>query len=314
MTKYFDKLFISIVIPLYNKESSCWRSIKSVLRQTVCSWELIIINDGSTDRSREVVSEIILGDERIRIIDQVNMGVSAARNRGIKESKYEWIAFIDADDEWNASFIENILEVIHDHKDAEVVYTGWKYSNVEKTATVQSADEPVCVFDYFDYALRDKTIWSSCVAIQKKCFTNILFPVDEKINEDTAVWVQLAWTGKKIYFIPSELAVYHACPDKWKQRAAIYFNDRRPIDKLVFKLYSDVLMTGMIPKHMQKNAAKYFNLLYLDEVLTCIDLNNYLLAWLILVSKCHLSFNFSKYCKNIICLCVPRFVYLYIRR
>lgn len=87
---------ISIVIPLYNKEKAIKTTIYSVLCQTFVDYEVVIINDGSTDSSINVIQSI--HDKRIRIITQDNLGVSAARNRGIDEALGEWILFLDADD------------------------------------------------------------------------------------------------------------------------------------------------------------------------------------------------------------------------
>lgn len=88
---------ISIIIPLYNKATSIKRTIHSVLSQSYTDFELIIINDGSTDNSAEIVNKQFY-DKRIRYIYQDNAGVSSARNRGIKEAIGEWILFLDADD------------------------------------------------------------------------------------------------------------------------------------------------------------------------------------------------------------------------
>lgn len=93
-----NDIAFSIVIPLYNKEKSITTTINSVLNQTCGDFELIIVNDGSTDTSLEIVQSI--KDERIRIINQKNGGVSSARNQGIIEAKFDWIAFLDADDLW----------------------------------------------------------------------------------------------------------------------------------------------------------------------------------------------------------------------
>ena len=93
---------ISVVIPLYNKEKYIKRAIESVLNQTFQKFEIIVVNDGSTDKSAEIVQNI--KDPRIRLINQKNAGVSAARNRGIQEAKYEYIAFLDADDFWEKIF------------------------------------------------------------------------------------------------------------------------------------------------------------------------------------------------------------------
>lgn len=99
---------ISVVIPLYNKEKWIERCLRSVLAQTYDNLQIIIVNDGSTDRSLDVVE--CIEDERIQIIDQANGGVSSARNRGIEESQGEYIAFLDADDEWKAEHLHVLLE------------------------------------------------------------------------------------------------------------------------------------------------------------------------------------------------------------
>src|SRR5690606_27294669 len=88
----------SVVIPLYNKEANIRQTLESVLNQTCTDFGIVIGNDGSKDNSRDVV--LSMDDARIRLIDQENAGVSAARNRGIKEARGEWIAFLDADDLW----------------------------------------------------------------------------------------------------------------------------------------------------------------------------------------------------------------------
>ncbi|MDP8208206.1 MAG: glycosyltransferase family A protein [Candidatus Electryonea clarkiae] len=89
---------ISVVIPLYNKEQYIARAIQSVLSQTYNDFELIVVDDGSTDASAKVVEEF--NDPRQRLIRQPNAGECAARNRGIAESRTELIAFLDADDQW----------------------------------------------------------------------------------------------------------------------------------------------------------------------------------------------------------------------
>lgn len=89
-------IMVSVIIPVYNKEKSIFASVASVLSQTYTDFELLIVNDGSTDKSMFEVSKF--KDERIRIINQQNQGVSVARNKGISEAKGEWILFLDADD------------------------------------------------------------------------------------------------------------------------------------------------------------------------------------------------------------------------
>ena len=94
---------ISVIIPLYNKEDYISRAIDSVLRQTFKDFELIIVNDGSTDQGPGIARNF--HDRRIRVIDQQNSGEGAARNRGVAEARAELVAFLDADDEWESSFL-----------------------------------------------------------------------------------------------------------------------------------------------------------------------------------------------------------------
>ena len=90
---------ITVIIPLYNGEKYIRRSVESVLAQTYIHFELIVVDDGSTDSGGDVVKQIY--DPRLHLKHQINMGVSAARNKGIAEGKGKYFAFLDADDEWN---------------------------------------------------------------------------------------------------------------------------------------------------------------------------------------------------------------------
>ena len=91
----------SIVIPNFNTEKYIANTISSVLNQTFKNWELIIIDDGSTDTSVIVINQFIRKDSRIRLFRQKNLGVSTARNRGVSLSRNNFIAFLDSDDLWH---------------------------------------------------------------------------------------------------------------------------------------------------------------------------------------------------------------------
>jgi len=106
---------ITVIIPLYNKEKYIARALESVLAQTYRDFELLVIDDGSLDRSAEIVRGC--GDLRLRIISQANAGPGAARNRGIKESKAGLLAFLDADDEWMPEFLEKSLNALEANPD-----------------------------------------------------------------------------------------------------------------------------------------------------------------------------------------------------
>lgn len=119
----------SVVIPLYNKAHTIERTLRSVFAQTYQKFEVIVINDGSTDGGEEIVEKI--EDQRIRLISQENLGVSAARNRGIRESKYEWIAFLDGDDEWMPTFLEKIADTTWRYPSERIFGTLSKHVNNE---------------------------------------------------------------------------------------------------------------------------------------------------------------------------------------
>ena len=101
---------ISVVIPLYNKENSIRKTIYSVLQQTYDNFEILVINDGSTDGSLDIIKAI--KSDKIRIITQNNSGVSAARNRGITEAQFDWIAFLDGDDLWFENHLTEVTKMI----------------------------------------------------------------------------------------------------------------------------------------------------------------------------------------------------------
>ena len=124
---------ISVVIPLYNKERSIVSTIESVLSQTNKDWELIIVDDGSTDNSLNIVKEFIERidnrwiSDRFTIISQPNTGVSAARNAGIMAANSEYVAFLDADDLWAPNYLETLAILIQDYPNAGLYSLGSIY-------------------------------------------------------------------------------------------------------------------------------------------------------------------------------------------
>lgn len=110
---------ISVIIPLYNKESCIRRTLNSVLSQTFTNFEIIVVDDGSTDKSFEIVSEY-KKDSRLRIIQQENSGPGAARNKGIDASKCKYLAFLDADDEWLAEYLEKSKNILEKYPECDV--------------------------------------------------------------------------------------------------------------------------------------------------------------------------------------------------
>lgn len=107
-----NKLLVSIVVPIFNSENSLQACIESIIKQTYDNFELILINDGSTDKSETICKQYANLDQRIHYINQVNSGASAARNHGIKIAKGEWILFIDSDDYISKSYLLDLISLI----------------------------------------------------------------------------------------------------------------------------------------------------------------------------------------------------------
>ncbi len=113
---------VSVVIPLYNKAESVLAAVGSVLRQSYADFELIVVDDGSTDSSVSVV--VGIGDRRMRIVAQANAGPGAARNRGLGEALGEYVAFLDADDEWEPKFLELAVDALDRHPECAAWVSG----------------------------------------------------------------------------------------------------------------------------------------------------------------------------------------------
>jgi len=193
-----EEPLISVVIPLYNKEKYVRRAVDSVLAQSFRNFELIVVNDGSTDNSPAIVRQY--SDPRIRLIDQENRGVSAARNRGIRDAQGELIAFLDADDEWKSTFLETIKKLAANYPSAGLYVTSYRIvmpngrERDAKFRTVRPAYIGV-VQNYFGNAYRDAIVTSNTAVIAKRVFDTVGF-FDEGIRfgEDLLMWYKVALT------------------------------------------------------------------------------------------------------------------------
>ncbi len=137
---------ISVIIPAYNAERTIRETIESVQRQTFQDFELIVINDGSKDRTVELVQSI--NDERLKIFSYENGGLPVARNRGISRTTGEFIAFLDADDLWTPEKLELQLVALKQHPEAGVAYSWTCFMDVnEQGAAVSFLPSPPYSFE-----------------------------------------------------------------------------------------------------------------------------------------------------------------------
>lgn len=129
---------VSVIMPAYNSGSLIRRSIQSVIEQTYSNWELIVINDGSTDDTARIVSELCAQDERIRLITQENSGIGGSRNSGHYHASGEWLAYLDHDDLWSNDKLEKQMNVARMNPSYDVLFSGgWFFYNDDLTNLVE---------------------------------------------------------------------------------------------------------------------------------------------------------------------------------
>lgn len=202
----------SIIVPLYNKAPYVRKALDSIVSQTFRDWECIIIDDGSTDGSLEVVQEVKSQEPRaksVRIIRQPNSGVAAARNNGVKASHGEYVCFLDADDWWEPEFLAEIDRLIMEYPDAGIYCTNYIYYKPGKTHV--SLNVPTGYMNYPEVYLYDLTmpVCSSATCLPKKVFTEIGgFPLGIKLGEDFLLWAKTA-LRYKVAFCEKPLAYYN---------------------------------------------------------------------------------------------------------
>lgn len=188
---------VSVVIPLYNKGPYIARALNSVLAQTFQDFEVIVVDDGSTDNGAEIVRKFT--DPRIKLIQQENQGVSAARNRGIEASLAELIAFLDADDEWLPGFLKMVIGLRCRFPDAGAYATAvsTSYNGIIKRSRYRSVPSPNwegLITDYFRSAVfGDSILLSSSVVIPRDILLEMSgFIIGVKWGEDLDLWGRIA--------------------------------------------------------------------------------------------------------------------------
>lgn len=183
---------ISIVIPLYNKAHTITETLKSIFDQTFQEFEIIIVDDGSTDNGVNIIEELT-NDSRIKIIQQSNQGVSSARNRGVKESKYEYIAFLDGDDQWLPEYLTKMHQAIKSFPECGMFCcAGYvRDKGGEHLRLAQKYKNKIQKIDFFENP--GVFLHTSATIVSKSAFNNTNgFPIGMKRNQDFALFFTLA--------------------------------------------------------------------------------------------------------------------------
>ena len=241
-------MLFSIVIPLYNKQDSIVATLQSVLAQTYKNYEVIVVDDGSTDDSARVVKEFIdasrLSPLAFRLISQPNGGVSSARNRGIQEAKYEYIALLDGDDLWDEHYLEEQVKLIQDFPEAKM----WGINFAETSRGEMLRKLPTGLPDgyrgyvenYFQMSERVSDLFhSSAVVIQKKAFEGVGY-FDERIKyaEDCDMWFRIIATYP-VAFYDRMLVYYRQDSENRALHRKISLKDYLPFYVDKYRAYKD---------------------------------------------------------------------------
>ncbi len=206
-------MMFSIITPLYNKESYIARAVASVLAQTYTDWEWIIVDDGSTDHSlaeaQRCCAANAIGKSRIHIHSQANAGVAAARNKAVEQATGEYLCFLDADDWWEPTFLEEMAQLIHNYPNAGLYATNYVYYKPGKTHT--AVNLPTGYITYPQAYLHNVAmpVWTGAVAMPRRVFDEMGgFQAGVRLGEDFLLWAKTAM-HYPVAFLNQPLAYYN---------------------------------------------------------------------------------------------------------
>lgn len=184
-----NDVFVSIIIPVYNGEKYIKDTLNSILGQTYKNFEVIVIDDYSSDNTFSILNEYANKDNRIKIFkNDQNMGVSKTRNKAVELAKYNWIAFLDADDLWEKDKLEKQINLLINNQDSKLFYTGSKFIDDDG----KLYDFELSIPEKIEYKklLKQNLISCSSVLVLKDLFLKYKMQSD-KMHEDFALWLQI---------------------------------------------------------------------------------------------------------------------------
>lgn len=207
-----DKILISIIIPVYNVEDYIRECLDSIIIQKTNEFEVLCINDGSTDRSGNICEEYAQKDNRIKVVHKKNGGVASARNIGLKYARGKYISWIDPDDFISENWYEEISEVLYKNKDIDVVFfnfntfkdTKIKKWGYDKESKRMSGDEFLKELSA-DRKIQNQ-LWSK--VFKYDLFKGIVFPENLRTFEDYAVIYRILVKAETVYYLAKYLYFY----------------------------------------------------------------------------------------------------------
>lgn len=199
---------VSIIIPVYNANKYIEATVKTVMEQSYENWELLLVDDGSTDGSTETIKRIVEEDVTNRIIPlfpNEHGSAAKARNYGLENAKGRYIAFLDADDLWEKDKLSKGLAFMQE-KNAGFMFTGYEFADAEGKGTGKIVKVPETL--NYRQALKNTTIFTSTVLIDTEKIDRSLIMMPEIKSEDTATWYQILRNGYLAYGLNENLVKY----------------------------------------------------------------------------------------------------------
>lgn len=201
----------SVVIPLYNKQRYIRETLKSVLEQTFQDFEILVVDDGSSDESLKEAKKVV--SEKIRIIEQPNQGVAVARNTGIQHAEGEYISFLDADDKWKKNYLETIDELTRKYQQSDIFVTAYAVDmgDGKINLSTQLTPEEGCLESYW-LTLKEKYdfVWTSATTIRRDALLKAkLFRPGEKIGQDLDMWARVARNNPSVAYSAKACVEYN---------------------------------------------------------------------------------------------------------
>lgn len=255
----------SVVVPLYNHSECVARAVASVLAQTYAPFEVIVVDDGSTDGGAKVVRSI--RDPRVGLVVQERLGPGAARNRGIAQAKGNWVAFLDADDEWMPTMLDAVRRAIAVNPDADLVFTGYvRDLSVEGTSSQLPRPAPQVLSDYFAHALAGRPMWTGAVSVRTDVLRRgLAFGTPMQRAEDSDLWERLVFREAKVVHVPEAHSIYRTASSKSVTRHLTLEGTTVAWD--YFRRRDAYLATRAVPDRLLRSYLQYTD----RHLLTCVQ-------------------------------------------
>ena len=202
------KELVSVIVPVYNANKYIEATVKTVQEQSYENWELLLVDDGSTDGSTETIKRIVEADVTNRIVPlfpEEHGSAARARNFGLEHAKGRYIAFLDADDLWEKDKLTEELSFMKE-KEAGFVFTGYEFADANGKGTGKVVKVPETLS--YKQALKNTTIFTSTVLIDLEKIDRSLVMMPEMKSEDTATWYKILRNGYLAYGLDKNLVKY----------------------------------------------------------------------------------------------------------